>query len=730
MGQNQEKLEGGEQAPGEGSEEPCPDSGGAGSHTGDVMEGGSSCEVEVGNTGENSGEPDAQDLDGSPGQEPTPPSSEKHTNLRESPFSAREVRQGGAAGKEGGGGDGGKTVPVVPQETDKNRKSSARIEERTTAYKLFSQIKREGRKTEEELRTSSKTKMENQDEGTSPHEEKQGENFPAGGPCEKHGLVVTSEDANCIDDTQEDSVVLKISRCGAHAGGKLLSDQYQSETMMTESEDIKPCAGTVSCLSERKEPPPAQPQHPLKNSPQKESLLDVSDTIHCVRSKERTENNIKEETLTREVTLVFNDHSSRKPKVTGADDQRGSVRPYQQVDTAEPITNDKRDSDTASSPVSAIEPSSILEKLLKRNRKEATPALSKAKEVDFDNKDTMEFDAKKMPDSAAADTASDGVDQSDCDSRGISLSSADSKKKTNLAGKDHHIKDLDVKQADTADNGASDGLCLQPGVIGNIVSDSALAKSHYAKADRQSSESNINPADASSDSCRSENLSLDNLQSDTSQERMSCKVSGVITEASAPSSMSDAKSPPTKSNGQIAESCHLLAAEKTKTSTGRLPLKIKSDGEGKINPKLSGTERENSHSVRKTEVKNHSEDSVTPAVHVCSEVMTSMKQDLHMTLNTDQLDKKPGKVTDDGVTLRDKSQSTPKSRPVSELIKETIQLHEKLQHQDRPKPVEVRFDEQGQSVKVAQMKAAFDSPQKSPDKAIERKPSVRKGKGI
>ncbi|XP_027129121.1 coronin-1C-A isoform X1 [Larimichthys crocea] len=138
--------------------------------------------------------------------------------------------------------------------------------------------------------------------------------------------------------------------------------------------------------------------------------------------------------------------------------------------------------------------------------------------------------------------------------------------------------------------------------------------------------------------------------------------------------------------------------------------------------------------MRKKKVK----DSTAPAVDIGSvkseeslQVTADMKQDLCVTLNTenmtpDQPDNKLVKESDGSVSERDESQSTPKSRPVSELIKETIQLHEKLQHQDRPKPAEVKSDEQGQSVKVAQMKAAFDSAQKSPDKAVERKPSMRK----
>ncbi|KAK0138124.1 hypothetical protein N1851_025669 [Merluccius polli] len=85
----------------------------------------------------------------------------------------------------------------------------------------------------------------------------------------------------------------------------------------------------------------------------------------------------------------------------------------------------------------------------------------------------------------------------------------------------------------------------------------------------------------------------------------------------------------------------------------------------------------------------------------------------------------------DSSSESDRSQAIPKSRPVSELIKDTIQLHEKLHH-DRPKSSETKPDvalEQAH-LKVAQMKAAFDAAQKSPDKGLERKPSVRKGKTI
>ncbi|XP_058631006.1 coronin-1C-A isoform X2 [Onychostoma macrolepis] len=66
-------------------------------------------------------------------------------------------------------------------------------------------------------------------------------------------------------------------------------------------------------------------------------------------------------------------------------------------------------------------------------------------------------------------------------------------------------------------------------------------------------------------------------------------------------------------------------------------------------------------------------------------------------------------------------------RHVSDMIKETIELQKKMK--EWTKPAEARVDltlDPTQSVKVSQMKAAFDLPKKSPDKALERKPSVRK----
>ncbi|KAK2845793.1 hypothetical protein Q7C36_010647 [Tachysurus vachellii] len=82
------------------------------------------------------------------------------------------------------------------------------------------------------------------------------------------------------------------------------------------------------------------------------------------------------------------------------------------------------------------------------------------------------------------------------------------------------------------------------------------------------------------------------------------------------------------------------------------------------------------------------------------------------------------------VPAREKAENTPKGKPVSNLIKETIQLHEKKK-KEWTKSAEVKADvvlDSAQSVKVAQIKAAFDSPKKSLEKGLEQKPSVRKDK--
>lgn len=745
MGQNQDKLEGGEQAPGEGSQEtqPSPDSEGASHQTGDVMEGGNSGEEEAGNTGENSGEPDVQDLEGSPGQEPTTPSGEKHINLWVSPLTAREVRQGGAAGREGGGGEGGRTAALVPQETHKNQKSSARIEERARGYKLYNQYKNWETETEVEHHTSSRIKMEYQDEGAFPQEDVQDGNLSGDTSYEKHGVAFTSGEANSLGHHEEDSVKVKMSRRRPHAGSGMSTseqrDQKGSIMAVAVDEDTEHCVGTVGRLSERKGPPPAQAQHPLKNSLQKESLSDMSDTIHY----RPPENNPREEIPQCEVKPVFNDRSSKEPPAIDTD-ERESAKPNLQIDTSETTANHKN---SETQPASPTEPSSILERLLKRNRKETTPPTPAESQADKKEEDTVDDSATRILDDAAAET--DELDQSGVNAPSSVCDMKEMKQKPpkeNTEAKENHIKGSGMTHSDTVDT--SGGHCSQPGVIGDTTSESTLTNSHYSTADSQSSK-NMDLTDASVNEEMEEkpnispckDLPAENLLAAVSHESGSCEVSGVIAEEFAPSSVSHEKSPPTNSDGQIADSCHLLSTERRDTSPSRAPPQGRSDSESKADPQSSGPACSKDPSVGTEKVKDPTQDAAAPAVDAAParseegrQPTAGIKQDPPMTLNTDnvtpsQPEKKPVTDSDDSITVRNRSQSTSsRSRPVSELIKESIQLHEKLQHQERPKPAEVKCEESGQSVKVAQMKAAFDSPTKSPDKGIERKPSMRKGK--
>lgn len=712
MGQNQDKLDGGEQVLSEGPEDTRPrsDSRGAGGHTGDVMEGGSSCEEEAANTEENLGQPGAQDLDGSPRQEPDTPSSVENINLRVRHFAAREVRQGGAAGKEGGGGgEGGRAALLAPQETDENPKSRARVEEQAGAYKCYNHIKRQERRTGEDVHTVFKIKME----GTVRHEGVRDENCSAGVSYGNYDHACTSEDAN----TEEDPAMMEITGCGSHAVREFISSDQrdQNDAIMASiaDRDITFCAGTVGRLSERKGPPTAQPLHPLKNSRQKESLSDMSDSIHCRPLKGRTETNTKEETLTCEVKPDFNHCSAARAKFTDADVQRDSLRPHLQMDTTEAATNPKADLNSATNAASPAEPSSILKKLLKRNRTPA--ALFEVKEDDVNEKDIVDETARGVSDNVAAiNNSFANTPVSACDIQGLK----DEVIKENLAANDHPNEDSDLNQA----SDTLDAPCYQPGVIGNTVSP---IKPHYSVFDCQSSK-DINSTSVKEEMkekpnvSHSRNLPSNNTQSAVSHE-MSCKVSGVIAEVSAPSPVSEAMFQHTNNDGQVADSCYLPTSKKTDASPVRTPQQLKPDSKGETDQNVSGSGAGPAMEAGSILEESH-------------RVKADIKQDPHEGLHIKNMmperpDENLTKESDDSISERDKSPNVARSRPVSELIKETIQLHEKLQHQERPKPTELKSDEQGHSVKVAQMKAAFDSAQKSPDKVIERKPSVRKGKG-
>lgn len=660
MGQNQDKLDGGEQGL-EGPEALCPDPGAPGGHVGGGMEAGSFCEEKAGNVEENSEEPNAHDLDESHSQEPITPSNERHINLWASPFAAREVRLGGLAGKEG---EGGRTTALGPQETGKNQQSSVRPTERVRTSKWFNWDRMEEKRTEEQLETSSKIQMEHQAEGMilceEIHDEKHGHDSTDNNESVS---MVTSRQTKAAGDGD------LTQRAGREFFGSIHEHQNENTIVEEENADIKVCAGTVDRLIE-KEPPKGQSQHPLKNRLQKETLLDVSDGIHYRASKEHAENKKKGETSTCEVKAAVNNFST-EPKVSDKPEEYTRVLRH-----TEAIVPDQ--TNRTSNPVLPVEASSILERLLKRNRQEATPAPSEMKTADRDSKVTpdvpLEMEAKRIHenDKTVKSTAKTGQSVNATKRTGSSSSSG-------LKGTTtQHSKDADMKKkADVT----SDQLSRPSGIVNTM---SSPVNAHHIKTESSAGKSTKVFVDEETemipniDPC--EKTSADDFQSDVSDERTSGEVSRVKTLSG-------------KSGVQFcADDISPTRAEQPSP-----PMKTKSD---RFSPLVSAT----------TLI---SEESLTPV----------MKQDLHTTPH--QPDKKTSR--DENVIMREKSPSSPRSRPVSELIKETIVLHEKLQHQDWSKPPEVKCDEQGHSVKVAQMKAAFDSAQKSPDKAIERKTSVRKG---
>lgn len=616
MGQNQEKLDGGEQVLGAAPEEtsPEPDSGSAG----DVMEGGSSCEAGAGNGGEKRGELDAQDPDGSNSQE--------NAQLWVRPFPVSEVRQGGAAGmagREGGGEEGGEGGWA--NETDlpeKNPKCSPALEETARAYKLHNQ--KERKSAEGELHRS-KAKMEGT-EGWSTREEIRDEAFSAAAHERRHHAL-TSGDTKALANTDEDQAALKTSGSGAQAGRELLSSVQQDDgdaiVAGMAAGDITLSLGTVGRLSKRKDPPTAQSLHPLKNSEKKEPLSDMSDTIHSRPANGTTEN-------TKEGTLASEAKSDGSPARPNIWDRRQAE-----------ATNEKLHSNSAASPTLNSEPSSILEKLLMRNKKQKI--LPDIREADTNEPDSVDDGAQRTVDTAASEPAGTATHQSNINTLVSSwnkTSMDEDPHEGKAADQDQHIKGLDIKEPDT---------CHSSPVL------------HFQTAAGSKCENSLtNP------NCARAQSSKDNESA---------------------SSAADLKLPAKGDEQRV-------PAEK---SSCKAVLRKKSDNES--NSDQTG--------AVKTDVAQES--------HVMQQIGN---------IASDQPSENLVERNED----KNDSQYLPKSRPVSELIKETVQLHEKLLHQEWSKPAEVKVDEQGQSVKVAQMKAAFDLVQKSPDKSLERKPSVRKGK--
>ncbi|CAG08506.1 unnamed protein product [Tetraodon nigroviridis] len=567
MGQNQEKLDGGEQGPEETS--PDPDSG-------EVVEGGSSCEEGAGDGGENRGE-----LDGC--------SSQENTRLWVRPSAGSEVRQGGAAGGGGGGegGEGGWANQTDLQQTEKNPKCSPGLEEPARAHKLHNQIRKERRSAEGELHRS-EAKME------------AGERPSARGEIqdERCHPASTSEDTKALADVNEGHASLKTSSSGAQGGRGFLSSVPQDESDATvagvAAGDMKPGWGTVGRLSKRKDPPTAGSLHPLKNSEKKEPLSDMRDAIHS-RPANGTTGSTKEGTLAREAG------------------PGGSSSPPNVSDAHQAVTDEQTPSNSATGPTLNSEPSSILEKLLMRNKKQKI--LSDIREADIGESECVDEGAQRTVDTAAPEPARAAAHKS---ATGAPLSPWTKKR-----------MDENSQEGEAADNNQH---------IKGQASDSSPGLRFQTATENKGANSLTNATSARAESSK-DNESTAGVKIPTG---------------------GDEQGVPEKSNGKAGVAQDSLVRQHVGNT---------------------GSDQPSDNLVKRNE------------------------------------DKTPG---------RDDPQDLPKPRPVSGLIKETVQLHEKLLHQEWSKPAEVKVDEQGQSVKVAQMKAAFDLVQKSPDRSLERKPSVRK----
>lgn len=592
MGQNQEKMDGGEHALAEGTAEARlgskPESEG-GNHTGDVMEGRSpnereeeEQEVEAGNTGQHLRDPDTVN------EEPTTPSSQEKL---------REVRPGGRWWEvEEGGGAEGRANRLAPQ-------SGPRLEGRDDPFKPRRQSTREEKSVEEPLRRTPRSMMKE----VSPQQEAQEEEES------KAGAVREEREAeNSHSDIAEEMVM----RSGYTAS---LGQAAQRGVDMVTAGDVGLLAGTLGLLTDRKEPSPTTSPHPSKNSLQKESQSELKDSVQSGPPSQRNLSLTEEETLALLLTAARNtDCSPTRPK---------ALRLCLQMEAAGETTDGLLGSGLQSSglPVSGpSEPSSILEKLLQRNKKQTSTAHSEIQDVDLNRKGASDNAMKWLCDGASPE--------------------------------------------------------VPPSRTDRIIPSNRVTSAEYGSSSEE--------------------------------------------ESPGPSTAHDLKITPARGDGQHANSRNLPNGP----DGGTPPLQPGiSSGTG-----TSSTPSEDR--VRRSTSKEHHRmvDQVVqdpPSTH-CGE---DLKQDPPSTHHED--DPKPpairaGEESSESVKMRDQSHhNRPRSRPVSQLIKETIQLHEKLQQQERARPaVDTRSEDQNQSVKVAQMKAAFDCAQKAPEKSVERKPSVRRGK--
>lgn len=578
MGQNQEKMDGGEQVPAEGAAEVGSSSERRvekGDHPGDVLEGRSSHEMEE--EGQEKQEEEARNTrhdsrgSGIVNEEPITPCSQEKMWVR--PFSANEVRSAGQRKEVLEGGAAGEQANQLALH------SHPRMEETDAAFKSRHQSIREEKNLEEQPRRRLRSRMKEVALEQEVHED---------------GTVFGKRVAENSDTTED---LVRRRRQAAQRGVDTSAGR-----------DSNPQAGTLGLFTDRKELLPTTTPHPFKNSLQKESQSELKDSVHSGVPSQRNLNFTEEETL----KLLLNDCNPTRLEAV-------RLRLHMEAaggTTACVLGSGQPPSGLSSSGVpgsetpgtgltAPSEPSSILEKLLQRNKNQMSAA----------NMEIQDVHLNPLCNGAAPEVPPGRTDPSITPLANYGTSSKDESHGPSTTPEQRFLQ-------------ADDGQIRNP---------------HYlpSSPDRGSGP----------------------LQPGTSSETGTC---------STDSEDQTRRSSPKEHLGIVDQ----VEKDPALTHRGEDPLLAPQGGD-----------------LEPAEVRANEE-------------------------------------SNDSVKMRDKSHhNRPRSRPVSQLIKESIQLHEKLQQQERARPAsEIRSEEQNQSVKVAQMKAAFDTAQKTPEKGVERKPSMRKGK--
>eukprot|EP00063_Salmo_salar_P042032 XP_014016867.1 PREDICTED: proteoglycan 4-like [Salmo salar] len=402
IGQNQDKVDGDEHASSGGAEErgPCPDLGQAGRDIGGAMEGGSPCE-EAGNAGEDPGIADAKSLNEGPGMEPTTPSAEKKHSTQKgvSPSTEGEVREGGVGGEEGRE-EGGRTAPLTQQDqyNSHSPESNTQCEEKARTPRQSTQNVREKKKKEGKT-----AKMDHRDERTAPHQKNQEENSCSaseGVTGEMYNPAVAKTDGtvsmgeSTMEYKKEGSV--KVGKGGTNTettddviqegGRKKLPVQKDQEMKMknepskaVEDGDTKCIDGAVGDLRELKDPYKAELQSPLKKTKGGKSLLAVGGTLN---HDPPTVGHVKPLGDENKGDIEKENKVSEEARCDIKPDLNDNHKQSELEGAGSPTTDPTTQRDKEALPMGHTEePSSILEKLLKINKNEPSPDLSKVKKV-------------------------------------------------------------------------------------------------------------------------------------------------------------------------------------------------------------------------------------------------------------------------------------------------------------------------------------------------------------